>query len=102
MKTWRQKSRQVIGEAYLVWVDACGEKPSNKMSDEQKKRFLEYINAHYPFGQRKMFPYKMWLSEMRKLREWLYWKEQPIDIGLFAVPGVSSPGLLDKSGAERC
>lgn len=72
--TWREKSKEAIREACLVWADIRGEIPRQSMPDKEK--FFEFVRKHYPFGQRKHFPYKVWLSEMKHLKEQLYGKPQ--------------------------
>ena len=90
--TWRQRSRDVIGEAWLAWVDIHGEKPSREMPDSEKERFLKYVNQHYPFGQRDMYPYTVWLSEMKKMKDWIYSEPDKIDTGLFGKQDTYNGG----------
>ena len=83
--TWREKSKSVITEATLVWIDITREVPRIAMPDKLKLEFIAYINNHYPFGAREHFPYTVWLSEMKHLKSQLYAKPTlPIDEGLFA------------------
>ena len=51
---WREYSREVIRET-------LAELPATVTPDEAKKA----ISAAYPFGERAMHPYKIWLSEVR-------------------------------------
>lgn len=51
---WRAKSRAVIAQVRREHPEAEGA--------ELKK----LISAAYPFGERAMWPYKLWLEEVRK------------------------------------
>lgn len=78
MKTWREDAKEAIKEACLDWADHQGEIPRPGMPDKDK--FLKHVLRCYPFGQRDMHPYKIWLSEMKHLREQLNGKPQkPIE-----------------------
>ena len=85
--TWRVRSQACIRETVLMWADSYGSMPSRKMPVEQKAKLLKMVRAAYPFGQRSMFPYKVWLEEVRKFKYWLYWEPKPIDDGLFEAAG---------------
>lgn len=52
--TWRKRSRHVIAQV-------CAEFPGLPPHLLEKQ-----IRAAYPFGPRKMHPYKMWLSEVNR------------------------------------
>lgn len=66
---WRDKSRPIIAAVIATW-DSEDEKELNKA----------LYNA-YPFGERRMYPYKVWLSEiaLQRGRRKTLWKkkEQP-------------------------
>lgn len=59
---WRVRSRQVIQD--VVEVIALMEPAL--LAD--RAAVLERVNAAYPFGEREMLPYKMWLLERRLFR----------------------------------
>lgn len=71
MSTWREKSKESIQEAFLQWADVNGSMPSPSMPDVEKKRFLKMLQRWYPFGERRMLPYKMWCQETRRVKLWL-------------------------------
>ena len=54
-------------------IDDCAEKGAPL--DET----IKAIDAAYPFGERKRWPYKAWLAQRKKaiarLRRWMPWKE---------------------------
>ena len=76
--TWRERAKEAITEACLAWADHRGEIPRQAMPD--KDEFFNYVRKHYPFGERAMWPYKIWLSEMKHLKEQLYGTPQkPIE-----------------------
>lgn len=52
--TWRNRARKVIADVLL----SCGE----LTPDEKWKR----LRDHYPFGERRRYPYKVWLSECHR------------------------------------
>lgn len=81
--TWRHRAKECIRDACLVWADIRHEIPRASMPD--KEEFVSFINRHYPWGQRKGFPYKVWLSEMQHLKRQLWPEQVPIG-GLFAEP----------------
>lgn len=59
MNTWRVLSRRVILKA-IAEGEALG------LGDEEMKR---HISKAYPFGERAMWPYKVWLAEVRRQME---------------------------------
>lgn len=54
---WRRSAQAVIAPILTAHLKAGG-----KGDAELKKK----LNAAYPFGQRLYYPYKVWLSEVRK------------------------------------
>ncbi len=83
-KTWRDHAQACIAECCLIWHDHNGYLPRRSMPKEEKDRFMAMVRRAYPFGQRRYFPYKVWLSEVKRLRESLYFEPKPVDCGLFA------------------
>lgn len=57
---WRRDARAVIDR---VVAENPGKTP---------EELIELVDAAYPFGERKMWPYKMWLLERRAFRQRLY------------------------------
>lgn len=55
MSTWREKARATIREVMRANPDVGG--------NELRKLLRE----NYPFGERRMHPYKVWLDEVRKV-----------------------------------
>lgn len=53
METWRQRAKPVIMEV----IRKVG------LSDE--KRLRKALKEAYPFGERRNFPYKVWLDEIK-------------------------------------
>lgn len=80
---WRKKCKETIQEACLVWFESRRVTPGPSMPPDIKEEFYQYLRKWYPFGQRKHFPYKVWLSEMQAVKKWLYAKPLPIQGGLF-------------------
>lgn len=87
MGKWGDRSKEAIQEAFLVWTDAYGTHPTPRMSDADKAKFMRILDKHYPFCERERWPYKAWLKERRKVKDWLFRKPEPIDTGLFAEVG---------------
>lgn len=56
-KTWREIARAVI-------LKAIDEARAQGMDVEATRA---HVDAAYPFGERKYHPYKMWLSERKRL-----------------------------------
>lgn len=93
MSPWRQKSRAVILAA-LKDADAQG------LEGKARERF---VSDRYPFGERAMHPYKIWLSEFRLLVkekarpekvEWPW----PDGVPLPRKPIPGQLGLFDEAG----
>lgn len=53
---WRDHSRVVIGEAI----------EEAKAKGLEGQAIARHVSAAYPFGERAMHPYKIWLDEMDK------------------------------------
>ncbi len=68
---WRQRARSCIADCCLVFADTnrCVVGPS--LSDSDKHRLIEMVRKAYPFGPRDMYPYTVWLSEMKRFRAFL-------------------------------
>jgi hypothetical protein len=82
---WRTRSKAAIQEAVLTYCDIYGMHPLDLVRmPEHHERLLNIVSKYYPFGQRKHFPYKAWLKEVRVLKEWLKSREQREIGGLFA------------------
>ena len=54
--TWRMKARPIIAR---VLAETRG---------QPEKEIRRALAASYPFGERRMYPYKAWLSEIRRQR----------------------------------
>jgi len=64
---WRIASREHIQAALLEW-----EAQSLLLNEKASpKDALQRISKAYPFGQRKMHPYKIWLSEVKAAKAFL-------------------------------
>lgn len=83
---WRTYSQEAIKEAATVFADTFNKRISPSCTDDEKKAFVKLMDGHYPFGQRKMHPYKAWLSERKKVLSWIYMspKDDLVQGGLFA------------------
>lgn len=55
MSDWREHAATVISEI-------IGTRIPRRMSAEELKALRKEISEAYPFGQRSMHPYKIWLS----------------------------------------
>jgi hypothetical protein len=82
-QTWGQHAKDAIGEAYLEWANAYGAPIGPWSTGCEKLRFLKMMDKYYPFGERKMWPYKAWLKERKKIVNWLFTVEVPMNVGLF-------------------
>lgn len=56
MKTWRDLAKQRIAEVLAEYPNAEG------------KELDKLLRDAYPFGERRMHPYKIWLSEVKKTK----------------------------------
>lgn len=54
--TWRDKARPIIARAIHEAAENC-------MTVAEAKKF---ISTKYPFGERAMYPYRVWLSEVNR------------------------------------
>lgn len=63
--TWRAKAAPIIARALL---ESSG-------ADEREVR--RALRAAYPFGQRKYWPYKVWLDEIKRQRGFKPLTKQP-------------------------
>ena len=67
---WRDRARPIIQEVIKAW------------NGQDEKELRKALHEAYPFGERKMYPYKVWLSEIRlqtkKTKRLWKKKEQPI------------------------
>lgn len=57
--TWRMTASEVI-------ADALKEAKAQDLAGDE---MWKYVRKAYPFGQRKHWPYKAWLIELRKARK---------------------------------
>lgn len=62
---WRTESARVIAAV-------LGSMPNATVAEKRKA-----VRAAYPFSQRRMHPYKVWLSEVRATKELGYVVEMP-------------------------
>lgn len=67
----------------MVFADSRNVKPGPNMNEFEKRAFLRVVDKHYPFGERKHFPYKAWLKERKKVIEWLWPMRNDVHVGLF-------------------
>lgn len=84
-KTWKE-------DACTVIVKAINEIGAETRTKEDIEMLFKHISReHYPFGERKYWPYKAWLSAIKQCREEYIKREfprptEPIDYntGMFA------------------
>ena len=69
--TWEERAAKVIGEVHKTLPDTMG------LRDRRAA-----IDAAYPFGQRKYFPYKAWLKARKKYLQKYGHKPEPKAIHL--------------------
>lgn len=53
---WRREAWETIEKA----------KASGKALELEGRELRRHVSKAYPFGERKQWPYKVWLSEMRR------------------------------------
>lgn len=58
MPNWRQHAAKVIAEV-------IGTRVPRRLSADELKSLRAEISAAYPFGERAMHPYAIWLSEVK-------------------------------------
>lgn len=75
---WATQSHKAIQDRFLDWAECYQELPSPRMSEEHKKKLMKIIRASYPFGERKYFPYKAWLKEVKAVENFLYGRKQSL------------------------
>lgn len=56
--TWRERAHEVIAAVIREHPDVEG------------PALRKLISAAYPFGERAMHPYKIWLDEVKRTLEW--------------------------------
>ncbi|MFZ4509292.1 MAG: hypothetical protein ACOYON_16510 [Fimbriimonas sp.] len=83
--TWYERSCQIIGQV-------IAENPG--ASDEELRAL---VSDAYPFGQRKMWPYKAWLKAVNDLLP----KQLPTTVGLFETDKTSAPLHVKESKKRR-
>ena len=83
--SWRSRTQHVIREACHIWVTHNGSLISPSHPEAEKQRFMKMLRKCYPFGERSMYPYKVWCDEMKNVKNWL-WPKVPEMAGLFAAP----------------
>jgi len=54
MKTWREHCSPIIRRIIL------------EVGTEDMKKLRKVLRDSYPYGEKKFWPYKVWLSEIRK------------------------------------
>ena len=68
---WRDRARPIIQSVLSAW------------NGVDEKELRKALHEAYPFGERKMYPYKVWLSEIRvqtkKTKRLWNKKAQPVD-----------------------
>lgn len=57
---WRRQARYVIAETLTVF---------EKLWSASPKSLLTVVKERYPFGEKKGHPYKVWMSEMKVVRD---------------------------------
>lgn len=62
MNKWAKRACEVLAGLRLL--------PTRDPEEQDRQR--KAIRAAYPFGERAMFPYKVWLRECKRLHPWLY------------------------------
>ena len=82
--SWKDRAHEAISECYLEFADNCGLFPGPSMPEVEKRRLWRLIRKSYPFGERSMWPYKVWLAELRKVKAFLWPEDAPVNVGLFA------------------
>jgi hypothetical protein len=92
MSPWRQKARAVI----LAALDEA----RDLGLDARAARRL--VDARYPFGPRKRWPYKVWLDERRRLVTFRRRRGAPVDPPPGWLPGqlwLRFPAFSDQRSA---
>ncbi len=75
-KTWRDHAQKVAARA---WEDG-------KASGLEGPALKKFISAQYPFGERAMHPYKIWLDVVKKIMKYgvtpppSQWGNRPADL----------------------
>jgi hypothetical protein len=87
---WRRAARKTIDRALKEGKTKGLEGPSLK----------KFVAGHYPFGERAMWPYKVWLSELKKTfppsRDGRTTNQQGLSLPLFDEhPFLVMPGRED-------
>lgn len=85
--TWKQRAHRAIAECYEQWADTNHTLPSPSLPESDKQRLWLMIRASYPFGQRSNWPYTVWLSELRKVKAFLWPPAVNLAAGLFEETG---------------
>ena len=62
---WRKTSELVIQQVINNFLEEEGLKSLMEVSYDQRQELRRKISAAYPFGERKYYPYKMWLAEIK-------------------------------------
>ena len=64
MSHWRDRCRPIIRNVIEAW------------NGKDKKDLRDALFEAYPFGERKRYPYKVWLSEIafQTKKKKVYWK----------------------------
>lgn len=101
-ESWRERAKATIKECFEIWGDHNGYLPSHTMPEAEKVRFLAMVDRAYPFGQRRMHPYKIWLSERKRLHAWIHWKPGMPKVGLSKtvkrqIEESATPSLFEES-----
>jgi len=63
--SWRDRARPIV--AQVLW----------ETKGQDKKAIDKALFDAYPFGERAMHPYKIWLDEVRRQRYGIVKKEKP-------------------------
>lgn len=71
MKTWRHIAAPIIAQ---VLDDTMG---------QSEPDIKQALYDAYPFGERKYFPYKVWLDEIKRQRKTQRRGQQEVSIPLF-------------------
>ncbi|MEH1777075.1 hypothetical protein [Nostoc sp.] len=84
MSYWRERAASAIEAAILRCVNV----DLKNLSEQDKQQLRREIDASYPFGVRKNYPYQTWLDERRKAFYRLGLTNPPEDRGRKRKPPI--------------
>jgi len=86
-KTWREVATPIIGKVIQ----------DNFWKDEKEIR--RALRVAYPFGERRRYPYKVWLNEIKQqLYMWRRWRGIGQTSDLSQLPLFRDGEFLEKQG----